>query len=80
MYGSEDHTCPSNFVKRMPQLITTSDPNARLPLLYGDLKVIKLDTVGHWVLLEATERVSNEVLSFLEQNLPDQPKFPLAKL
>lgn len=80
IYGSEDKTCPENFVKRMPQLITKSDPNVRLPLLYGDLKMIKLDGVGHWVLLEAKERVTNEVLSFLEQNLAGRTALPLAKL
>ncbi|KAG8826983.1 hypothetical protein FRC19_006221 [Serendipita sp. 401] len=54
MFGTKDSTCPKGFVDRMSVFVR-------------DLKVVTLEDVGHWVLIEAKERTTEEVLNFLEE-------------
>lgn len=51
IYGSIDETCPSTYVARMSSLSQ-------------NLTTIRLEGVGHWVLLEAPGRTIEEVLQF----------------
>jgi pimeloyl-ACP methyl ester carboxylesterase len=37
-----------------------------MPEFIEDLKIVPLQDMGHWVLLEATGQVNTEVLAFLD--------------
>ena len=52
MFGTKDLTCPSSYVERMPTLIK-------------NLSVVALPGKGHWVLVEAKDEVTSEVLRWL---------------
>jgi soluble epoxide hydrolase/lipid-phosphate phosphatase len=52
MFGTKDPTCPSSYVERMPMLVE-------------NLSVMPLVSKGHWVLVEAKDEVTNEVLRWL---------------
>jgi pimeloyl-ACP methyl ester carboxylesterase len=67
VYGVHDGTCPQKFVKRMPSLI----PN---------LKIVALQNKGHWILLEAKDETTREVLEFLDGLLPPPRTVGEAKL
>jgi soluble epoxide hydrolase / lipid-phosphate phosphatase len=61
LYGTLDGTCPEAFVTRMPKFIQ-------------DLKVVAIQDRGHWLLVEAAERVNAEVLAFLDMKGGDGPR------
>jgi pimeloyl-ACP methyl ester carboxylesterase len=52
MFGTKDPTCPSGYVERMPVLVK-------------NLSIVALRDKGHWVLVEAKDEVTNEVLRWL---------------
>ena len=56
MYGTKDPTCPSSYVERMPMLVK-------------NLSVVALLDKGHWVLVEAKDEVTNEVLRWLASSI-----------
>ncbi|KAG1760714.1 Alpha/Beta hydrolase protein [Suillus occidentalis] len=52
MYGTKDDTCPPAAVRNAHKFISR-------------LNTVALEDVGHWVMLEAQDRVASEVLRFL---------------
>jgi soluble epoxide hydrolase/lipid-phosphate phosphatase len=52
MYGTKDATCPPSAVQNAHKFISR-------------LNTVALEDVGHWVMLEAQDRVALEVLRFL---------------
>ncbi|KAG1877447.1 Alpha/Beta hydrolase protein [Suillus subluteus] len=52
MYGTKDATCPPSAVQNAHKFISR-------------LNTVALEGVGHWVMLEAQDRVASEVLRFL---------------
>ncbi|KAG8816583.1 hypothetical protein FRC17_000266 [Serendipita sp. 399] len=58
IYGTRDGTCPQVFVDRMSAFVR-------------DLEVVRLKGVGHWVLIEAREKVTEGILNFLEKRRGD---------
>jgi pimeloyl-ACP methyl ester carboxylesterase len=52
MYGTKDDTCPPAAVRNAHKFISR-------------LNTVALEGVGHWVMLEAQDRVASEVLRFL---------------
>lgn len=52
MYGTKDATCPPSAVQNAHKFISR-------------LNTVALEDVGHWVMLEAQDRVTTQVLRFL---------------
>jgi soluble epoxide hydrolase/lipid-phosphate phosphatase len=59
MYGTKDATCPPAAVRNAHKFISR-------------LNTVALEDVGHWVMLEAHDRVASEVLRFLSSLDPSQ--------
>ncbi|KAH7887343.1 alpha beta-hydrolase [Phlebopus sp. FC_14] len=53
MFGTKDVTCPPSVVSNLPTLV-------------DKLKVVPMPGVGHWVMLQAPDSVTTEVLVWLE--------------
>ncbi|OJA18024.1 hypothetical protein AZE42_07036 [Rhizopogon vesiculosus] len=52
IYGTKDATCPPSAVRNAHKFISR-------------LNTVALEDVGHWVMLEAQDRITSEVLRFL---------------
>ena len=56
IYGTEDVTCPPVPVRNSHKFM-------------DQLKVVPIPAVGHWVMVEAPQRVAEEILQWLESTL-----------
>lgn len=52
LHGEKDKTCPQSHVDRMPEFIS-------------NLKIIRFDGKGHWLMAEVPNEVTRHVLDFL---------------
>jgi len=60
VYGTKDVTCPPSAVQNSHKFISR-------------LNTVALENVGHWVMLEAQDRITSEVLRFLSSLGSSQP-------
>lgn len=60
IYGDKDKTCNSRLVKNTRKFVP-------------QLKVVKLEGISHWVMIEARQEVTKLVLDFVRDEL-ERPK------
>ena len=56
LYGTKDPTCPPSAVQNMGKFT-------------DQLKVVPISDVGHWIMVQASETVTEAVLEWLESTL-----------